>query len=209
MTLKQQTMHIKKLCQEKGHCLVENEDGSLSCHFTEQTCLSNSKQRKNLNEEYFNKQRENVLAETNKPDGTPYTQEEIDEKLSVIEKSFNYGKHYWLPNVGCIDGSSSGIQSIENYCTNQHPCNMGRWRFDKNTFKCYITPSYCDAMKMDYENGMCVPRRPVLESIVGKFTNRGLPCPPYANVWGGGVRRDGGYTERVLTEQCYNHLTPE
>lgn len=196
----------RKLCKDKGHCVAEHPDGSITCEFTKDTCLANSRKKKNLSQEYFDGQIESINKRSKDPDKVPYTPEELKEHIKTTKKSFYYNKHYWIDNVGCVDGSVSGIAGFQNYCEKEHPCNMGEWHFDEKTFNCTIKPSYCSKMKMKLRNGMCVPKDGVAEKILGKFVSRGLPCPPYANVWGGGVRNSSNHVSDIMAEKCFNNF---
>lgn len=197
---------FRKLCIDKGHCLAEHEDGSITCEFSKETCLAASKNKKDLNNEFFEDEIESTRTTLTNPEGAAYTQAEIEKNIKEKKKSFYYGKHYWIDDVGCVDGSVSGIAAFQNYCETPHACNMGSWNFDEKTFKCTITRGYCNKMKMDYRNGMCVPRNATLEKIAGKFITRGLPCPPYANLWGGGIRNSGDHATKIMKDHCYVHL---
>ena len=136
----------RKLCKDKGHCPVQNEDGSYRCEFTKESCLASSRKRKSLHDEVL----DNYLIDEN---GHPITD---PKELETAKRQQEYNTHYWIDGVGCIDGTYSGISAFENYCTVDHPCSMGLWKFDKNNFTCSITDEYCSEMKMKKIQKVCV-----------------------------------------------------
>lgn len=112
---------FKKLCLDKGHCFARHPDGSYTCEFTKETCLASSNNNKNINDDIFTE----------------------EDKESGNNK---YGPMYWKEGVGCITGT--GIDNFRNYCETEHPCNMGSWEFDYDTWDCKITDEYCEKMNM-------------------------------------------------------------
>lgn len=180
----------QRLCIDKGHCLAKHSDGSMTCEFTKETCLKASLNDKDVSQEFKNQE----LLDEN---GENLTGDELKE----AEKSLKYGKLYWLDGVGCVNGSQVNIDKFEKFCSDNHPCSMGKWKFDKNNFTCKITKEYCNALEMDYENGKCEVSDPVAEALFGSSMVRGISnCPPYADVWGGGIGSDDH--EKIRQEKC-------
>ena len=184
----------RKLCKDKGNCPVLNKDGTYKCEFTKKTCLASSKNTKDVNQEFL----DDLLLDKN---DNPLTGDELKE----AKKTQKYNKHYWIEGIGCIDGTMSGLSSLHNYCQVDHPCSMGLWKFDEQKMTCSITKEYCNEMKMKFDGNMCIPKDTIAEKLVGKFVSRGLPCPRYADKWGGGIRNESDHAEKVIAE-CNKHL---
>jgi hypothetical protein len=146
----------RKLCIEKGHCFIKNEDGSYQCTFTKEGCLNNSEKPKDARREAL-----------------------VDENG---EGNLNYNYMEWRDGVGCVDGS--GFKLIKKFCETDHPCGMGMLKYDSTNGTCKITPRYCAEMRMEYENGKCYPKDVIAEGIFGKSMVRGIiSCPRYNDFW--------------------------
>ena len=198
------------LCLDKGHCAAKHPDGNITCEFTKESCLNATYKKKELADDYF----EDELKDEN---DQPLPPDEQKEK----KESFYYNKHYWVDGVGCVDGSISGIANFENYCTTDHACSMGQWKFNPENFSCTIKPKYCENLGLKYKktgssvkdiNGknqdlyFCTQDTAgaIGEALIGKTLTRGTSCPPYANVWGKKKAKDH---PKIKEEKCDIHLT--